>query len=97
MRGSATVDSRRENTISLAKYVSARTPDIPLTKAFRLTQIDSLPGLKYAEDPETNKKTKMINLRKMLPAVGDMSIFRAVENGSPKLLADSDICVSQFR
>ena len=89
-------DSRRENTIALAKYVHSRTPDIPLIKAFHLTHVDALPGLKYVEESKKNKKTKMGNLREMLSAVGDMSIFRAVENGFLKLLVDSDICVSQF-
>ena len=75
----------------------ARTPDIPLIKAFRLAHIDALPGLKYVAESKKNKKTKMSNLRKMLPAVGDTSIFRAAGNGFLNLLVDSDICVSQCR
>ena len=38
----------------------------------------------------------MSNLGEMLAAVGDLSIFRAVGNGSLKLLVASAICVSRF-
>ena len=74
----------------------ARTTDIPLIKAFHLTHIDALPGLKYVTESKKNKKTKMSNLREMLAAVGDLSIFRAVENGFIKLLVDCAIFVARF-
>ena len=97
LQGNAVEDSRRENAISRVKYVNARTPDIPLITAFRLTHIDSLPGLKYVAESKKIMKTKMSNLREMLPTVGDLSIFQAVGNGFLNLLVDIDICVSQLR
>ena len=74
----------------------ARTTDIPLIKAFHLTHIDALQGLKYVTEPKKNKKTKMSNLRDMLATVDDLSIFRAAGNGFLNLLVDCAIFVARF-
>ena len=46
------------------------------------------------EEPRKRKKKKISNLREMLSAVGDLSIFQEVENGFPMLLVDSDTSIA---